>query len=45
MLYDVSHVSAWEPSIVHDVGHVSWVEAVLNRSCTISHYGRIGSRP
>ena len=42
--HDVAHVARWEPRILH--AHVSWVGSVLcniNRFCTTSHNGRLGS--
>ena len=44
-LYDLAHVVGWEPYNLHDLGHVSWVGSVLNRSCTTSHNGRLGYGP
>ena len=33
--------AGWEPYILHDVGHGSWVGSVLHRSCTAPHTGDI----
>ena len=43
-LYDLAHVTGWDPYSLHDLGHVSWVGSVLYRSCTSSHNGKLGSR-
>ena len=42
-LYDLAQLAGWEPYIVHDLEHVSWVGSVLYRSCTTSYKGRLES--
>ena len=44
ILYDLVHVAGWEPCILHDLAHVSWVGSVLYRSCTTLTTGRWGTR-
>ena len=44
MICQVAHAAEWETYSLHDLGYVSWVRFVLNRSCTTSHNGRLGSR-
>ena len=42
-LYDLAHVAGWEPHNLHNLGHVSWVRAVLlyRWSCTVCHSSRL----
>lgn len=42
-LYDVAHVTRWEPHNLHSFARVSWVGSVITRSCRTSHFGRLGS--
>ena len=32
-LYHLAHAAGWEPYNLHDLGQVSWVGSVLDRSC------------
>ena len=44
-LYDLAHVSGWEPYVLHDLARVSSVGFVLYRSCIPTSYNfRFGSR-
>ena len=43
-LYDLAHVSPWEPYNLHDLGKVFWIGSVPYRSCTTSHNGWLGCK-
>lgn len=42
-LYSLAHVVDWESYHLHDVGHFSWVGAVLHRSYATPLNGRLRS--